>query len=732
MIVRVSIVALAACLIACPALADDRDEGGPETIVVTGKRDPLKIEQKTDTGSRLGLTVMETPAAVEILTQEDFQFRGLRTAREAFADVPGAIAGNVPGNPAAVMMRGFSGNVISILQDGVRISTSTVVQRDTNTWHFDQIEVIKGPASVLFGEGALGGVINKVTRKPVFGDNHRDVLLSYGSFDSFTTAGGLNQKLTEKVAVRADVSYMRSDSLYDVQDNKTRSSGVTGSLLFQPSPDMSVLVAVDHYNDLYSGTYQGVPLVPGTIAREASDALTAANSLVIDKALRRINYNPEGSFSGADETTVRSRLDWDLAGGWVVAANFTWYTADRSFVYSGTQNYAAPTTAFPNGSFQRAVSRFYHDHTFWNLRATVANDNAFAGLRNRMTIGAEVNVTDFASLRESSAVGAVPAVDPFTPVVGTMPANSSAYAASNVNFDSRQKTVSVFAEDALNLTPGWLLVAGARYDHIDLERDVTDFLVTPNTVTSSNPIYKPFSWRVGTTYTVTRGLTLYGQYTTAVVPVSSILLQSIANTRFRLTTGYSYEAGFKLTAGEQRVTITGAAYKIEQDDILTRDPTNPLLTVQGGTQSSRGIELSVGAAVTDQFAVGGGLGYTDAQYDLLIEAGNIDRSGNRPINVPLTTANAFAAYFLPGVPVTVSGFVRHVSGFYTDTANTIFVKGRTTFDAAVAWQFANDTSLTVRGRNLSDAFYVEYSGYPTTNVYIGAPRSLEVSLSTRF
>jgi iron complex outermembrane receptor protein len=178
--------------------------------------------------------------------------------------------------------------------------------------------------------------------------------------------------------------------------------------------------------------------------------------------------------------------------------------------------------------------------------------------------------------------------------------------------------------------------------------------------------------------------------------------------------------------------VTGAAYRIVQHDILTRDPVNPLLTVQGGTQSSQGVELSMGWALTDAFSLGGSVSYSDAQYDELIEAGNIDRSGNRPINVPSTTAAANMAYRLPGVPVTLSAFARHVSGFYTDTANSIFVNGRTTFDAAIAWALTDGATLTLRGRNLTDAFYGEYSGYNSTDIYIGAPCSVEVSLATHF
>ncbi|WP_420145418.1 TonB-dependent receptor [Sphingobium sp.] len=726
---RISILALAATLATTPAFAE---EARNDAIIVTGQRDQLKLDQKSETGSRLGLSIMETPASVETISQADMQFRGLRTAREAFADVPGAIAGNVPGNPAVITMRGFAGNVVSILQDGVRISSSTVVQRDTNVWHFDRIDVIKGPASVLFGEGALGGVVNKVTRKPQFDGNYMDALLSYGSFNTMTAAGGVNYQLSDKVAVRADASIMRSDSLYDVDDNDSRSTGLTASLLFRPSDSLSILIAVDHYNDRYDSSYQGALLIPAAYARDPSDAVRSDSGLVVDKAMRKRNYTPHGGYSGADETTIRSRIDWKPGGGWVISADLMWYDADRAFLNNGTRNFIAPTAAFPNGSVQRGLTAFYHGHEYWNARTALSNDSVIGGLRNRFTLGVEYNHTDFASLRETSSNSLVPGVNPFDPVVGTFPTDGALYRSQNVNFDSRLDTISVFAEDAINLTPQWLVVAGARFDHMDLDRRVTDYLTTPNIVTSANPVYRPFSWRVGSSYAVTPGLTFYGQYTTAVSPVSSILLQSIANTRFRLTKGHSYEGGFKLAALARRLTVTGAAYRIVQNDILTRDPANPLQTVQGGTQSSQGVELSLGWTVTDDFSLGGSFSYSDARYDALIEAGGIDRSGNRPINVPSTTAAANVAYRLPGVPVTVSAFARHVSGFYTDTANSIFVKGRTTFDAAIGWAITDGATLTLRGRNLTDAFYGEYSGYNVTDIYIGAPRSFEMSLATHF
>lgn len=732
--------AAAPCLLlAVPAAAQTTTPTARTDIIVTGQFDQPSLDDTSATASRLGLTIRETPASAETLTQADLQVQGLRTAREAYNQVVGAIAGNVPGNPAVVTLRGFSGSAVSVLQDGVRVSTSTVVGRDTNTWHFDRIEVIKGPASVLYGEGALAGVINKVTRKPTLDGDHMDSLLSYGSFNTLEAAGGVNLKLSDTIALRADASYLHSDSLYDVDDNTTRSAGLTASLLAKPSDALSILVAVDHYADRYDSSYQGLPFVAAAVAHDPSDALVSANGMVLDKALRRANYNPAGAYSGARDTTLRARIDYRLGGGWSLADDLSWYHAKRDFVLSGDQNFVAPTTAFPDGSLARSVQRIYHDHRFWNERLVLANDGHVAGLHNRFSLGGEYNRTKFINPRQQSPVGgnaAVPiaAVDPYDPVVGVFPTDIAAYSTTNVIYDSRLETSSVFAEDALNLTAKWLLVGGARYDHIALTRIITN-LNANGAVTRADPRYDPFSWRVGTTYDVTPGITLYGQYTTAVVPVSSILLQSIANTAYKLTTGRSYEAGFKASLFGRVLTVTGAAYRIEQENILTRDPNNAQQAVQGGRQSSQGLELAANAAVTPHLSLQGGASYTDARYDQLSElvgTTRVDRSGNRPINTPSTTVNGSALYTLAALPVTLGAFVRHASGFYTDTANTYFIRGHTTVDASISYPVAPQATLTLRGRNLTNAFYGEYSGYPVTNVYIGAPRSVDVALTTHF
>lgn len=708
------------------------DAASASTIVVTGQRDPLKLDDRAQAGSRLGLSIRETPASVEILTQDELQIRGLRTAREAFNDVVGAIAGNVPGNPAVVTLRGFAGNTVSILQDGVRVSASTVVQRDTNIWHYDRVEVLKGPASVLYGEGALAGVINKVTRKPVPGERHVDMLVSAGSFGSVFAAGGVNLPVSPELAVRADASYQRSDSLYDVDNNDSFSAGLTASALWRPGDRLSLLVAVEHFEDRYDATYQGLPLIPAAFALRPTDAVHSNSGLVADRALRRRNYNPLGAYSGSDETTLRTRLDWQVAGGWTLAINLTGYTADRAFLLADNQVFRAPSAGFPNGSFIQSYQDFRHDHRFWNARGVIGHDGPVGGLRNRFSLGVEHNDTDFSSLRRQAPASALPPVDIRRPAVVPRPTSPAIFTSGDVTFDSRLSQTSVFAEDALNLTNTWLLVGGVRWDHMALDRATIQNV--GGAVDRNSPTFDPVSWRAGTTWDVVPGVTLYGQYTTAVSPVSSILLASVGNSRFRLTRGRAYEAGFKASGWSGRASVTGAAYRIEQRDILTRDPSDPARSVQGGRQSSQGVELSMVVMPARGMRLAGGASYVEARYDALSEVVGgvrVDRSGNRPVNVPATTLNASALYTTRG-GVTLGGFVRHAGAFFTDTANTIRVAGHAVVDASLSLPVTTQATLTLRGRNLTDAFYGEYSGYPSTNVYIGAPRSFEVVLAARF
>ena len=124
-----------------------------DKVEVTGERvSAHALDAKTQTGSRLALSARETPAAVEVLTQEDLQARGVRSTVEAFNAAAGVTTANLPSSPGVTSMRGFTGGAISLLFDGIRQTAGPLITRDFDVWSFDRIEILKGPASVLYAK----------------------------------------------------------------------------------------------------------------------------------------------------------------------------------------------------------------------------------------------------------------------------------------------------------------------------------------------------------------------------------------------------------------------------------------------------------------------------------------------------------------------------------------------------------------------------------------------------
>ena len=165
--------------------------------------------------ARLGLSPRETPASVEIIGQDAIQRLGARSLTEAMGSATGVTTGVPGGAPGVVSMRGFTGNAITYLFDGTRIQGAAMTARPMDSWNFERIEVLRGPASVLYGEGALVGAINFVTRRPSRDNAVVEGLVSYGSFDMLRTAGGVGGPLGTASAYRMDFARTSTGGFID-------------------------------------------------------------------------------------------------------------------------------------------------------------------------------------------------------------------------------------------------------------------------------------------------------------------------------------------------------------------------------------------------------------------------------------------------------------------------------------------------------------------------------------
>jgi iron complex outermembrane receptor protein len=381
----------------------------------------------------------------------------------------------------------------------------------------------------------------------------------------------------------------------------------------------------------------------------------------------------------------------------------------------------------------RSLVQIDHDHTLVGNRLDLTHRGELFGLRNRFVGGAEVSHTDFVNPRRFSNGNPVSMrTSVFDPAPGFYPNDPAIFsgAGNQTDFTTKIPVYSVFAENAINLSPTWIALAGVRHERITVDRTVVDLApgVAPQAFSQT---YSPTSWRLGTVYSVTPKTQLYGQYSNAVAPVATILLISRANSLFPLTRGTSLEVGLKQSVWDDRAEWTLALYEIEQTNVTTRDPANPTVTTNVGKQSSRGAELAAAVRATRQLTISGSVALVDARFDTLIEAGNANRAGNTPPNVPDRVANARVTYRFAGMPVEVGTGVRHIGAFYTNNANTTRVNEATLFDAFAGWRVGTGT-LAVRVRNIGDRLWATWTGASQNQVILGEPRTFELSYQMAF
>jgi iron complex outermembrane receptor protein len=695
-----------------------------ESLTVTAAAGRQELDVPSQSASRLGLTPRETPAMIDIITFSAAQERGLRTTTEVLSSVPAVSSAFLPSAQGITAIRGFSGGAVSMLFDGNRVTTSTMIVRNYDSWSFDRIEVLKGPASVLYGEGSLAGTVNLVPKRPDFNGRRGEVLVSYGGLETSRLAAGATGPFANgRAAYRADVVWNKTGNYID--DAGSDNVSLNGAVDVKLGNAATLGFAVDHFRDDYGTAYWGTPLVPLAVARDPSDVVTDSRGWVLDKAMRETQHNVNGGITDITTTWARARLDWRLSPDWKLTNDLFVY--DKFGEWKNSEVYAfAPAS----GLLTRSTVGIIHDMRFYGNRVALSSDLRVAGRRNRFTVGLEANQNDFFGPRR---FGTTTSVDPFAPSRGLFPAddNPSVFpgAGNRTNFTSNVRQVSIFTEDAFAVAPRVTLVGGVRLDTIDLERDIDD--LNTGVATSFSRSYDPVSWRSGVVVDVLPQTQVFGQYTSAVAPVATILLISQGNAAFELTSGTSAEAGVKATLANGRVDATASVFTIAQDDIVTRDPNNFNISIQGGEQASTGVEFSVSTEWVRGLRLHGTAAFMDARFETLLEAGGVDRAGNVPSNIPERTASFWAGYQIPNTPVTVSGGIRYQGRFFTNNANSTEVAGFTLLDAHASWRVRTG-EITLRGRNLTDTLYADWTGASASQVNLGAPRTVDLSYHVRF
>lgn len=655
------------------------------------------------TGSNLGLTARETPASIEIVTREQLEERGDASVNDAVTRAAGISATPHPGNGlSALSARGFTDSTSVLrLYDGTRTYGGVGVTFPFDTWPIDRIEVLRGPASVIYGDGAIGGVINVIPKKPSRGPIENEIQASVGTDDTQRLGLGSGGAITERLSYRLDLSGNRSDGW--VERGEHYNATFSGALQFDATPELSFRLS-HSYGYQRPMRYFGTPLVDGV----ADDALREKNYNVQDSFMRFRDHWTElaATWRPNDVATVRGRL-------YQIGSRRDWRNAEY-YDYN-------PATGLIDRSGNTQIS---HDQKQTGFTADATFEGSIAGLENTLSLGFDINRSSFRH-ENNGYIGSSGSVDPYDPDPG--------YFQSDFRFLPRYRNeaeqYALFMENRIVFTPSLAVVGGLRYDTARVVRD--------DLVGGQGDFGRRFSnvgWRLGAVYDVTPDLALYVQYSQAADPVSGLLMLSPSNSDFDMTEGRQVELGLKQTFWDGQGDWTLAAYHIHKNNLVTRDPSNPNLSVQVGERSSRGIEASLSLAFASQWRLEANATVLRARFDDFSEVLGgvaVSRNGKVPPNVPERLANVWLSWTFQPDWTAMAG-LRYVGRRYADNANTLALPAYTTTDLALRWDMSKDTTITARGYNVFDKAYFTNAYYSDTQWLYGPGRRLELTLNHRF
>jgi iron complex outermembrane receptor protein len=694
--------ALAAFSLAAPsAFAQPaEDNGNDPAIIVTGVVDPLRLTMKAEGASRLGLTALEMPASVETLDGDAIRLRGDLTIQDAAARATGIV--NTSGVFGyGLSARGFTGqNSVMTLYDGMRMYNNTLTF-PADPWMAQSVEILRGPASVLYGEGAIGGAVNVVRKQPS-DQMEASGRVGVSSYDSFNVAAGAGGPISEGIAFRADASYRRSEGWMDRGDSDALA--LSGAIRFRPATDLSITLSHDH-SVQNPRTWFGMPLVNGRL----------------DRSIARNNYNVADARLRFRDNWSQAKVEWTPSDALTIRSTFYHLWANKYWKNAESLTYVPATQSSAAQVRQSSFLELYHIQKQTGNRTTANLKHDLGGLENNLVVGFDINRISYKNV-SNSGNNATRLVDAADPDPGLFIHQSTA--TTKARYTNRIRQYSIFAEDRLKFSDRFSLVGGLRYDRPEITK--TDYVNAANNFTSTPDAV---TWRVGAVYNPVPSLALYGQYATAADPVGALVSTSVAQSDFDLSTGRQYEAGIKHIFWGSRGQWTLAVYDIVKRKLLTSDPLIPTIQVQVGQQSSRGVEASLFLEPVDHLSVTLNGSLLRARYDDFAESvGGVlfQRAGNRPTNVATKTANAFVSWeFMKGW--VLDGGVSYVGKRYQDAANSRVVPAYTLTDAGLRWQFVDGASVAVRVRNIFDTTYARAT-YGSTQWVLGDPRTVEATL----
>lgn len=690
----------AAPCIAAESLAAAPD---PDEIIVTGRAQRLYRADETTVG-RLAADPLDIPQSVQVINRQLIEDQGARDITDLYRNIAGVTLFSYSG----VTFRGFRQDEVYF--DGVR-GNPFVGFSVPQLFNVEQVEVLKGPAGMLFGAGSPGGLINYVTKKPT--DEFQATLRAVvGNYERIGGSAEVSGPIDPEGVITG-----RAGAFYEEMDSFRFNAGSTtkigdGGLRVALSDSSRLTVQVTRYEqDLPGNRLRGVP------TDNQGRFLTTI----------RWNSNEPTDFLKLGSTAVQARLDAGLG------EKLTFDATLRRFVVDERQQYhevRALLDTDKDGRLDTATREFRDQTRDSRGTALVAN---LVGRFGRHTVltgvdlsGEQSDLSNAIRGPQGTAGGLVPALSLLAPVYGRSGAANYNLAALRPTLTSSSSDrFGVYLQEQFEVVDGVLLIAGARRDEFRDE----------NRLNGQSFKDADWSFRGGAIYKPREDVSLYASYSQSFEPQTVANQSPAAGGPFPPVTGDQYEAGVKTRLAGGRLQANAAVYQIERSNLLQVDPSRPpvngvnQLGLLGGVRS-RGFEVDVAADLTPNWVLTFNYGYNDAKVTATSPRSTLTNAvGDRFANAPKHDLGAWTRYQVPAIRTAFALGAEYVSRRVSLDGQQ--VRPYAIADASIIHDLG-PVRLLLRIDNIFDKEYAASGFVARTGHFPGEPRTVFLEARTRF
>jgi len=657
-----SVAAAAVALLPSVASATEDDH---RTIVVEGQR----VSDSASAATKSVLPMVETAQSISLISREDIDAQGVANLNQVLRYVAGVTPETRGANGEyydEFRLRGF---VAPRYLDGLKVFASPTGYADAqiDLSRLERIEIVKGPASVLYGQSSPGGLVAMSSKLPDSAQEHGSLSAAYGTFDLFRLDGDVGGKLGERVLYRVSGSINGANTQQSF--GTRRRYTISPAVLIGAGSGSTLTVLGNISHDPFNGIYGLVPYSGsaesnpnGRIAQDFADG---------EPALQRFSR---------DQKSITYIAEHRFGNGWKLRASgrFQDVRSDYASIYVyGT------TTDPAQALFSRGAVTTAEHMSNWTFDHQLSGTAGTGRIVHNLLFGLDYQTGRSA---EGAGYGTATAINAFAPVYGT----TTTLPVMDTFSTTARRQLGLYAQDMMAIG-GLRLTASGRYDWASSRLSS----VSPTATAASDQTDRHFSYRLAALYRTGSGLAPYASYSTSFEPQSSTILRTSGSTGIAdPSIGRQIEVGVKYQPRGTPILLTAALFHIDQSNVVVSNPLT-FLARQSGKVRSQGAEVEAKAPLGDGLTITASY---SGQKVRTIHDDNAFNLGHAPIGVGKSNGGLFLDYAphrgsLAGV--TLGGGVRHVGqiygGYVTNDAGTavdhyVETPGYTLFDAALGYE----------------------------------------------